>query len=234
MTERICSIDDCERTVRCKNLCGLHYDRVRRWGSPHLPPERRCELSDCERKHYARGYCKAHYKRLHATGDPQADRPLRDLPTAEQRLDVEARILAKCHVYPGGCIEWHGMKNAAGYGAIGWQGRSWSVHRAMWTAKVGPIPTDDDWTVDHLCSNRACVNIEHLEIVTRTENARRGGGLDVANWIRRVRIAQQTHCKRGHERALYSHRTPGGTLYCSECRREKHLEAKARARPAAA
>ena len=31
-------------------------------------------------------------------------------------------------------------------------------------------------TIDHLCSNRRCVNPTHLELVSQTENLRRGRG----------------------------------------------------------
>lgn len=42
---------------------------------------------------------------------------------------------------------------------------------AVWELSVGPIP--DGMVLDHLCENKLCVNINHLEPVTSSENTRR-------------------------------------------------------------
>lgn len=46
------------------------------------------------------------------------------------------------------------------------------AHRWFYEQARGPIPPG--YQLDHLCRNRACVNPEHLEVVTRRTNARRG------------------------------------------------------------
>ncbi|MGH2838441.1 MAG: HNH endonuclease [Thermoleophilaceae bacterium] len=46
------------------------------------------------------------------------------------------------------------------------------AHRFFWEQAKGPVP--DGLVLDHLCGNRACVNPEHLEVVTRGVNTRRG------------------------------------------------------------
>jgi hypothetical protein len=157
--------------------------------------KRTCYLATCDRAHYARSYCKAHYSRVTETGDPQEWRPIESKPSASERDNIAARIMSRSTPNEDGCIEWQGAASANGYGNISWQGRPWLVHRAIWTATVGPIPTDDDWTIDHLCRNRACVNVQHMEVVTRIENAERGGGIYVAIEKRR----NITHCVHGHE-----------------------------------
>jgi len=50
------------------------------------------------------------------------------------------------------------------------------AHRAAWTAVYGQIP--EGMTIDHLCKNRRCVNVEHLRLLTNYENARRTSGRD--------------------------------------------------------
>jgi len=46
------------------------------------------------------------------------------------------------------------------------------AHRAHWEMKRGPIPSG--MQIDHLCRNRKCVNLDHLEIVSPKDNVRRG------------------------------------------------------------
>jgi hypothetical protein len=56
-----------------------------------------------------------------------------------------------------------------------------SPHRFAYELLVGPIPAG--LVLDHLCRNRLCVNPNHLEPVTNSENPRRGRvarGMEVA------------------------------------------------------
>lgn len=72
----------------------------------------------------------------------------------------------------GDCVIWLGARNNRGYGSVGVGGkRTALVHRHVYEATVAPIPAD--MTIDHLCRNKLCVNVEHLEVVTRSENSKR-------------------------------------------------------------
>lgn len=89
------------------------------------------------------------------------------------------------------CWLWTACKTPGGYGRY----LKTYAHRFAYESAFGPIPSR--MTIDHLCKVRLCCNPAHMEVVTRAENALRGGGIDRAAAKRKA----LTHCKRGHELA---------------------------------
>ena len=72
-----CEVDDCERGVYARGLCGRHDKQRQRHGA--VQPERverPCAVDDCERTAVTRGWCHGHYLRWSRTGDVRADVPL--------------------------------------------------------------------------------------------------------------------------------------------------------------
>lgn len=89
---------------------------------------------------------------------------------------VRNRIRRSSVAAENGCIEWTGASDRYGYGAMkvtnqDGDRKNTGTHRAAWIAFVGPI--EGDLTIEHLCRNRKCVNVNHMELVTNAENARR-------------------------------------------------------------
>jgi hypothetical protein len=116
------------------------------------------------------------------------------------------------------CVEWDGTLSE-GYGRR-WlpkeRGKYRYAHREAWEEVHGPIPPG--LQIDHLCRNRACVNVEHLELVTQRENLLRGQGASAKN-------ARKTHCPQGHpydEENTFV--TTRGTRKCRTCRRIQSTE----------
>jgi hypothetical protein len=127
---------------------------------------------------------------------------------AKDRIERRSAVLAS------GCRVWTGGLTHDGYGKIcGDDGRMQLVHRAYYTAVVGPIP--DGLTLDHLCRCRACFEPGHLEPVSRRENTLRGEGIAAQN-------ARKTHCANGHPFSLENTyaRTSGGRRGCRACSAE--------------
>ncbi len=70
-----------------------------------------------------------------------------------------------------GCWAWTGGHDRKGYGRCQVNRRHTGAHRVVYEALIAPIPPG--MTIDHLCLNTACVNPEHMEVVSRSENCRR-------------------------------------------------------------
>lgn len=77
------------------------------------------------------------------------------------------------------------VDKASGYGWVSLgRGKRIGAHRLAYEEVHGPIP--EGLEIDHLCHNPSCVQVKHLEAVTRTGN------------MRRTRPALSDHCIHGH------------------------------------
>lgn len=79
-----------------------------------------------------------------------------------------------------GCWEWQRGIGPDGYGHAKRNGVQGGAHRYYYEQAKGPIP--DGLEIDHLCRNRACVNPDHLEAVTRSVNASRARAAARGEW----------------------------------------------------
>lgn len=83
----------------------------------------------------------------------------------------EVRFWAKVKkAGPNDCWEWTASTDRFGYGAFGLTSRSiLKAHRYAWELGIGPLAEGD--CLLHSCDNPKCVNVAHLRIGTRSENA---------------------------------------------------------------
>lgn len=128
---------------------------------------------------------------------------------------ISERILART-MRTDACWLWLGARCTKGYGQISELGSLVLVHRAMYEAHHGPIPTGK--VIDHTCHDpavcvggpcvhRACVNPAHLTATTNEQN------------LARQSPAAKTHCLRGHEYTDANTGRSNGSRYCRACRR---------------
>lgn len=72
-TTSACTIPGCERPVRARGWCPMHYKRWRRHGDPLRDRTTRrsvCLIPGCEAPVKGRGWCSAHYQQWRVHGDP--------------------------------------------------------------------------------------------------------------------------------------------------------------------
>ena len=98
-------------------------------------------------------------------------------PTTEQRFWLKVDRVWHCWLWTAYC-------DRDGYGRFTNAGKRVFAHRYAYELMVGEIPTGLE--PDHLCLRKACVNPDHLELVTHAENTLR--------WSLTI-----THCVNGHE-----------------------------------
>lgn len=88
----------------------------------------------------------------------------------------------------GRCLVWKKAKSRSGYGVVFVDRVQYRAHRFAYIDRVGPIP--EGMCIDHLCRNRACCNVKHMDVTTPAENTRRcasyrkmRNGRPRANWL---------------------------------------------------
>lgn len=101
-----------------------------------------------------------------------------DAIIADNQEDFIKQLTDPCHI-------WQGKKNNVGYGIHGLYSTEHQetimvkAHRLAYAIEHGfdALPAGvygaQDNVLNHICHNRGCVNVKHLEVITHAENASR-------------------------------------------------------------
>lgn len=130
---------------------------------------------------------------------------------------LEERFWSKVDRQPNGCWVWNGSRTPNGYGTFRDGDKGHCAHRLSYQLIKGDIPTG--LVLDHLCRNKACVNPDHLEPVTYSENVKRG---DHTKKRMNNHNKNKTHCNKGHPLSgnnLYVSKL--GRRHCKQCERDR-------------
>ncbi len=64
---KYCLIENCNKKHVGKGYCGMHYNRLQRYGTVNLPikPKIKCKVENCEELAKVKGLCNCHYLRIY-------------------------------------------------------------------------------------------------------------------------------------------------------------------------
>src|SRR5699024_5595444 len=100
---KVCSVEGCDRKVKTRGFCGMHYKRFMKTGDPGEVEPRRggkeCSVDGCNKEYVASGYCGMHYQRWRSTGKPGEATPKRIADQGDCQIDrceQKARARFRC------------------------------------------------------------------------------------------------------------------------------------------
>ena len=143
-------------------------------------------------------------------------------PTSREnwiKIETLSDVRKYVDIEPSGCWNWNRGTTSAGYGLARFRFRRLMAHRVSWCLATGNPYPKPEVIIRHKCDNPTCVNPEHLEEGTQSDNMR--------DCVDRGRHTQHEapFCSRGHARSpenLYVLKNPrsGGKIYaCKQCQR---------------
>lgn len=146
----------------------------------------------------------------------------KNLPIPE---NIQERATSRYTVDENGCWISGYKSNVKGYVMLGSSHRVegkrvvnvFLAHRASWVFYNGrQIP--DGFVIDHKCFNHACINPQHLRLLTRTQNNARKEKFGKQDW-------PLDECRWGHkltEQKLYATKSSAPRMRCAGCVKERN------------
>lgn len=138
----------------------------------------------------------------------------RDIPIEKITIDKIEKLYSNTRTN-GDCVVYK-TPHHTGYSYTRISGTKHPIHRVIIAISTGR--NYPGMVTDHLCKNKACIRVSHLEIVTQGVNISRGTAWHIMSQLPKTR---REVCKRGHpytKRYEYNGQT---YPYCGECAKER-------------
>lgn len=115
----------------------------------------------------------------------------------------------------------HKNRHHTGYTFATLKQIKYPIHRIILTVAYGKV-IERSLVTDHLCKNKSCVNPAHLELVSQSENIRRGTAW---HHLKRKNDAI-THCPQGHPYNIENTYRWNNVRQCRICRENRRTIAR--------
>lgn len=128
---RICTVEGCQKKVKARGWCNMHWLRWSKTGDPgeaaqrHNKLPQNCIIPECPKRPVGRGLCGMHYERWRQEGDPGLAEP------------------RKNHGHPDVCTIQDCTRPHRSHGLCATHYRRWAVHGDPETVLPHHRPVDD-------------------------------------------------------------------------------------------
>lgn len=124
----------------------------------------KCSVEGCDKEVKIRGLCHMHYTRLRRSGSTDLRRR-RNGMTKDELCDW---LIGRA-VWSSGCLVLLGTALNRGYPRVRFEGESITVSRLLIERREGRELKRSEF-VRHLCHNKLCILLDHLEVGSQTDN----------------------------------------------------------------
>lgn len=171
---KTCNFPECGRAHFGHGLCSGHLRQQKKnqilqpLGYKNIPTE--CNFHDCTNIAICIDLCSTHYgqqrngKNLTSIRKNRLDKSY----SWQDQIEFVLKNI-KTTTNDMGCILIDST-GTNGYGTVKFEGKRRLAHRVAMAASLGSFEALGSEAVHHKCSNRACINIAHLQLVTQAEN----------------------------------------------------------------
>jgi hypothetical protein len=109
-----------------------------------------------------------------------------------------------------GCLIWTKSMNGRGYGVLWFDGRLQVAHRVAWQLAGRELP-GPGMVLDHICEVKACVNVDHLRVLSNRDNIMRSPLAPMNT------VSSSPTCRNGHMYSDPPLRDANGWRVCTVC-----------------